>query len=120
MKPSIWTIPIHTVSEANKNWHWSKKKKLHDVQARWLRIWQLNEKPVFTLPCVIILSRGAKRRLDDDNLPVSMKFIRDYIADMILPGMAKGQADSDKRIRWVYSQHSSSECEVRVTYLSHN
>ena len=42
--------------------------------------------------------------MDDDNLQNALKSIRDSIADLILPGMAKGQADGDDRIQWRYDQ----------------
>lgn len=113
-----WSIPIYTVSEANKSWHWSKKKKLHDLQKRWIWIWWNNEKPQIPLPCIIELSRGGKKLLDDDNLPISMKFIRDCIADLIFPGLARGQADSDKRIQWKYNQYTSKQYEIKISLYS--
>lgn len=45
----------------------------------------------------------APRRLDDDNLQMSMKYIRDYLAKWILGGKL-GQKDSDARIKWEYYQ----------------
>lgn len=111
-----WTIPIHTVSEANNSDHWTKKKKRHDMQRRWIWVYFQKEKPIIQLPCKIKLTRLGKKLLDDDNLPVSMKYIRDAIADQIFPGKAAGQADNDRRIMWEYAQEKHKTCALKITF----
>lgn len=60
------------------------------------------------------MTRIAPRKLDDDNLPVSMKWIRDEIANMLIPGKALGQADSDHGIKWTYAQEKGKPKEYAV------
>jgi hypothetical protein len=55
-------------------------------------------------PVHIKLSRCEAKLLDDDNLPMSMKWITDQIADYFYPNLAKGQADSQKGISFEYKQ----------------
>lgn len=88
----------------------------HDKQRRWIWATFQSEKPDIPLPCHIKLTRVAKRYLDCDNLPVSMKYIRDAIADQIFPGLAPGQADNDKRLSWQYDQIKGKECAVILTF----
>lgn len=98
-----FTIPIRTVSEANSSEHWSKKSARHKKQKKWVRIY-MNGKGIHP-PCHIKLTRIAPRKLDkDDNLPTSFKYIKDYIADVIKPGLAPGRADDDETITWDYAQ----------------
>src|SRR5215831_9187211 len=111
-----WQLPIYTVSEANSREHWAKKAVRHDTQRRWIWATFKTEKPNIPFPCHIKLTRVAKRYLDSDNLPVSMKYIRDAIADQIFPGLAPGQADNDSRLSWEYSQTKGKECSVIVTF----
>jgi hypothetical protein len=112
-----WTIPVYTVSEANTNQHWAKKKKRTDLQKRWIWLIFKRDKPDIKLPCLIKLIRIGKRKLDDDNLPVSVKILRDKIADQIIPGKAAGQADSDSRLSWEYAQEKG-ENSVRIEIYS--
>jgi hypothetical protein len=114
-----WFIPIHTVSEANSSDHWTAKKKRHDLQKRWIWVCFKTHKPQIPLPCKIKLTRVGKKLLDSDNLPVSMKYIRDAIADQIFPGKAAGQADNDQRLSWEYDQKTSKkEMGVEIEIFS--
>jgi hypothetical protein len=57
------------------------------------------------LPCIIKLTRIAPRFLDEgDNLPSSLKNVRDYVCSLLIPGKKIGRADSDKRIQVSYDQ----------------
>ena len=42
----------------------------------------------------ITLIACRRRLLDDDNLTASLKFLRDAVADSLLPGMYAGRADA--------------------------
>lgn len=107
-------IPVHTVSEANCSEHWRQKKKRHDVQKRYVKIYCKWIGPKCPLPCEIKLTRMGKKKLDSDNLPVSMKYIRDSIADLIFPGLSPGQADNDERLSWEYAQEIGKNYGVIV------
>ena len=114
-----WFAPIHTVSEANCTEHFWKKKKRHDLQKKWIMVLFKKESPrcKVPVPCKIKLTRFGKRKLDSDNLPVSMKYVRDAIADQIFPGLAAGKADDDERIEWRYGQQISSEIGVGIEFF---
>src|SRR4029077_6224988 len=102
-------VRMDIVSEANNRDHWTIKRKrriLHDSIIRKYWFWK---KPKIELPCIIILSRVAARKLDDDNLQTALKSIRDTIADLILPGLPPGRADGDPRIKWEYAQIKGDE-----------
>ena len=53
------------------------------------------------MPCIITLIRQSAGTLDDDNLRVSLKSIRDGIAD------AYGLADNDPGFDWRYDQEKA-------------
>jgi len=111
-----WFIPVFTLSEANASEHWTKKKKRKDLQKKWIWIFFKKEKPIISLPCHIKLIRTSKRFLDSDNLPTSMKYIRDAIADQIFPGLSPGQADNDSRISWEYDQIKSQQLGIIIIF----
>lgn len=107
-------IPIKTVSESNCSEHWAKKRKRYKEQKFMTFISCKDHINPNTLPCIINMTRIAPRQLDDDNLPMSMKWIRDEIADLLIPGKARGQADSDPRIKWTYAQEKGKPKEYSV------
>lgn len=103
-------IPIKTVSESNSSEHWTKKHKRHKCQknAVHLYITQNVCKSVLHhgFPIYIELTRISPRSLDiGDNLPCSLKPIRDYIANRLKPGLQIGRADDcTKEFIWIYKQ----------------
>lgn len=107
-------LNIKTISEANVYEHWSVKKKRRDAQKKLVWIWLQKEKPLIRLPCHIKMTRLSLRKMDSDNLPLSMKWIRDTIAEYINPGKAPGQADNDERISWQYAQEKWPILAVRI------
>jgi hypothetical protein len=52
--------------------------------------------------------------MDFDNLVGSFKWIRDTLAEILVPNLAKGRADDDPRITWVYLQEKSKSIGVRI------
>ena len=114
----VWEciLPLKLVSEANSSEHWTKKSKRHQNQKKWIKLVYLRDRPI--LPkgkTVILLSRIAPRSLDaDDNLPMSFKYVKDYIADLLRPGLAAGRADDDKNLTWSYSQETGKPREYAV------
>jgi len=103
------------VSEANRsNENRHVKKKRHKDQRTLIWIFTRHQ-PTVSLPCRVIMTRIAPREYDFDNLVSSLKYVRDYIAEWIIPGQAKGRADGDKLIRWHYFQEKG---EVRQYALN--
>jgi len=78
----------------------------------------MQDRPEITLPCKIVLTRVSPRSLDTDNLPCAFKWIRDAIADLIIPGLAPGRADGDELIEWVYEQEKQSQRCTKITILT--
>jgi len=85
-----FTMPVHTVSEANGREYWAIKAKRVKNQRQCAYIATIaalknkngiNKNKVSKI--VITLTRIGKRNLDGDNLQSSMKAIRDGIADAI-------------------------------------
>jgi hypothetical protein len=113
------TLPLRTISEANvsQREHWAVKHKRHQWQrgqtrlilrAEWGKLmtnWQT--------PALITLTRIAPRTLDEgDNLAMSMKSIRDGVADWM------GTQDNDPLLTWKYAQERGTkprEYAVRIT-----
>lgn len=101
----VITLPIKTVSEANRREHWAKKAAR--VKAHRKAAWLLT--PAHALPCIVRLTRIAPRALDEgDNLPASLKAVRDGIADRL------GVDDRDDRVTWVYYQRRGRPGEYAV------
>lgn len=89
-------LPIRIESVANKREHWgakARRTKVHRNAALAIPAWTLP-----SLPCTVILTRVAPRKLDGDNLQSGFKALRDGIADRL------GIADNDPRVRWQYRQ----------------
>lgn len=98
-------IPLKIISEANTSEHWSKKSARHRKQKYMIDLFIRPEIHRVSLPCHVQLTRIAPRFLDEhDNLRSSLKWVVDAIADLLLPNLASGRADDDKRILWSYSQ----------------
>lgn len=115
-----FTIPLTKdliVSEANRGGeHWTKKHKRHQTQKLLIQSYLNNriEGPI-QLPCCVILTRIAPRSLDqDDNLPMSFKHYKDYIADFIIPNKQMGRADDSKEITWIYKQEKGIPKEYAI------
>lgn len=98
---------LRTVSEANNTEHWGKKHRRHKMQRNAVQIYWNLYKATVPLPCTIRLIRIAPRALDiGDNLPMSLKIIRDAICDCIKPGHAPGRSDSQD-FTFEYAQYKS-------------
>lgn len=101
-------VPLKTVSELNKREHWLAAHKRHKNQkmivTAYLRKYA-NLGPVPFVSAKVTLTRISPRILDShDNLPASLKYIVDAIAEYLVPGKATGRADDDIRILWEYQQ----------------
>ncbi len=114
-----FTIPIRTVSEANKTGeHWSHKSKRHRGQRTAviyaIKPWVLSQTKEI-LPCIVTLTRIAPRRLDiGDNLPMSQKTIRDQLAELLTGQEGAGRGDGDDRLTFIYKQEKGKPKEYAV------
>ncbi len=123
-----WELPIKTVSEANCSEHWTKKSRRHRQQQHFVRLSYLSHVKEISLPCHVTMTRLATRMLDkEDNLPMSMKWIKDELAECIIQPkeqvykdkkgkmrVLKGRCDDDPRIIWHYAQEKNPICSVRI------
>ena len=109
-------IPVYTKSEANSSEHWTRKRSRSTNQKMWTRYAFARDCSVdkVPMPCHIKMTRHAPRTLDSDNLPVSMKHIRDQIADLLIPGLAPGRADGSDQFTWEYAQQKSAMYSVKI------
>jgi len=116
-------LPIRTVSESNSSEHWATRGKRHTAQQFVVKCAMMHVE--ITLPCSITITRLAPRKLDDDNLRGSLKWIRDEISDVIMKERRvfnrngtvvklKGRNDSNPKIQWIYEQQSSKEYAVKI------
>lgn len=103
MSRIVVTLPLRTVSEANRRDHWRVKAKRAQEQRSVTRMAVLprtrNLIPAidWTL-CTVLLVRTGPRFLDGDNLCGALKGVRDGVAD------ALGVQDNDPRVTWAYGQ----------------
>lgn len=113
-----WKLPIKTISEANDRQHWVIRWNRHRVQKGQVIVAfhknRDNLPSVFPLPCLVKLTRVAPRFLDSDNLQAALKYIRDEVANQIIPGKPPGMADGDPRIVWKYDQVKNKEYAVNI------
>ena len=104
--PSViltWKINHH-LKTPNVRMHWSQESRLNKtIRDKILKKLPKDFQKV-SLPCIVILERISPRSMDDDNLTYAFKHIRDVVADLLIPGLASGRADGDRRIKWDYRQ----------------
>ena len=115
------------VSEANRSGeHWTKKHKRHQQQKFLMTAFmtkyydQFDFIPIMiehniTKELNITLTRIAPRSLDkEENLPCSVKYFKDYIADFLIPNKAAGRADDSKQLTWVFKQEKGKPKEYAL------
>ncbi len=110
-------LPIHLKASAHKRLHWTRIRAIYQSQAILVTSGLNAQLENITLPAKITLARIAPRELDFDNLVTAFKHIRDTVADLLIPGLAKGRADGDKRLQWEYMQIKGipKEYAVKIT-----
>ena len=91
------------LSSANVLGHWSKRYALNKKHSAQVRA-QCHDIKSIELPCTITLTRESPKLMDYDNYVFACKHLVDVIADMLIPGLAPGRADGDKRLKFVYEQ----------------
>lgn len=102
------------MSEANLREHWTAKHKRHQLYKKKLLPLK-KEFMKLQIPLSLTLVRIAARPLDDDNLTMAFKFIRDTLADWIIPGLAPGRADAF--IEWKYDQRKGDKGEYAIEII---
>ena len=122
MKEVKFELPIFkTVSESNVKEHYRISGARHRWQQKRIKgiLMSKKEAACVKLPCTVKLTRISPRKLDSDNLTMAFKWIRDEIADFLIPGLKKGRADSDSRIEWEYAQEKSktSETGIKIEFV---
>lgn len=110
MKPSItFEIPVKAVSLTNEHTHWRSKHNTAKPQRKAGYLYALQARiRTLPFPLVITMTRIAPRPLDSDNLPPSMKSIRDGISDALKID------DRDPRVEWEYRQEKRKPKEYAV------
>lgn len=118
---------LKTVSEANSSENKWVKARRHKLQKGKVKV-AMRTQPTFTnlpecrdysdlTPCKIrvIVTRIAPRRLDcQDNLPCSLKWVVDSIAEELTGNYVPGRADDAEWIKWEYRQEKSKPREYAV------
>lgn len=109
-------VPLITISEANISEHWTKKSARHKRQKQIIKAYYLMIKEPISLPCNMTLIRLAPRRLDFDNLTISLKWICDSLCEELTGNYVPGRADGDERIHITYDQEISKEYGVKIIF----
>ncbi len=110
-----FTVPIEVISEANQSEHWTSGYKRHKKQKK-LILYYCNQLSLYrNIPLTIKLIRISPRKLDsEDNLPMSFKWIKDAIADILIPGKAAGRADDSPLFKWEFDQEKGNVGEKKI------
>jgi len=124
MKKLTWNIPLRTVAEGNtvkvktrkgyKCEHWSAAAKRHRIQKKLIKMVVAVEIKEVILPCKVLLVRLSEREMDYDNFVYSLKWVKDSICELLIPNLAPGRADGDKRIEVAYKQEKAKRTTLRV------
>ncbi len=109
-------IDLITVSENNVKEFWAKRYKRSSHQKRTILSILAQNKLSISVPCKVCMIRLSPRSLDSDNLQGAFKYIRDAIADYIIPGLRPGQADSNLEIEWEYAQQKSKKKGIKLIF----
>ena len=90
-------IPIRLPSLANERLHWRRMSFLKKQQ-RGATLCCMVGLRLPPLPLVVTITRIGPRKLDDDNLAASCKYVRDQIAAVV------GEDDGSPQYTWRYAQ----------------
>jgi len=112
-----FNAPIAVVSEANCSEHRMVSYKRHKKQKKNVGFYMSQLSLYRDMPLIIKLIRISPRKLDaDDNLPMAFKWVKDAIADILIPGKQAGRADDSALFKWEYDQEKGEvkENSIRV------
>jgi hypothetical protein len=114
LRPIVAHVPVHVVSVANVREHWSVRARRANKH-RWSAYWALlavrAEAPA--VPLVVTLTRlqpPRGRHMDGDNLQMSLKAVRDGVAEYLEID------DGSSGIEWKYAQRRADiwGCEILI------
>lgn len=101
-------VPIRIQSASNLREHWTKRRARDNTQELMIRMYLRNATHVPPgvpcLPLQIKLTRIAPKALDTYNLGEAFKRTIDTIADWVVPGLARGRADSVEGLEFFFAQ----------------
>lgn len=101
-------LPLRTKSLANEHSHWRVRAARAKAERLTTRVVLGRMVPLEPEECALVtLTRIAPRDLDSDNLPPSMKSIRDELAACL------GLDDRSPRIVWHYQQRRAAKGQER-------
>ena len=109
-----YILPLRTTPESNSREHWAVKHKRHAEQRSVAMMITRSEmlkhyQRELLGKATVTLTRIAPRELDNgDNLPVSMKSIRDGVADALKVD------DGGDQVKWLYDQRPGRKKEYAV------
>jgi hypothetical protein len=108
----VWLteLPIRTVSEnVYRREHWSAIRRRTKAQRELSALLLNRQTNKLEPPLMVVLTRIAPRRLDDDNLRGACKSVRDSVADWL--GFDDG---NERAVSYHYEQEQRSAYGVRV------
>ena len=113
-------IPMRLISPGNARMHWREVARIKKAQRDNGLFYTLAAEPsklrvlvceTWKMPALLItITRIGKRKMDDDNLAGSAKYVRDGIAD----GLGINDGD-EKAAIWIYKQEIGTQYGCRVT-----
>jgi len=99
--------------KAQQQHYYFKRKSKKNCQIIGFLLNSQREK-MMTLPVQVRMTRYSKKPYDHDNFIFACKYIKDTIADFIIPGKAPGHADSSPLINWYYYQEKRDRESFKV------
>ena len=105
-------IPLKTVSEGNSREFWGKAYARHRKQKNAVFAVCRSELMQIQPPCYVMLTRRSPRKFDDDNLVSALKYVRDAVAEILVPGLAVGRADDGHGLTWYYKQEKGKTAVI--------
>ena len=90
--------------------HWGKRHTMNIRNRNLLAKLWLTIQPKPQLPCIVVIKRlfcSKQKQYDFVNFVAACKGIQDIIADLLIPGLKPGRADSSPDIIWDFQQERS-------------
>ena len=102
--------------KAQRQFYYFKRKSKKNCQIIGFLLNSQKEKCP-SLPLQVRMTRYSKKPYDHDNFIFACKYIKDAIADFIIPGKPPGHADASPLISWYYFQEKRSYEGFKVEIL---
>lgn len=99
--------------KAQKHYYYLKRKSKKNCQIIGFLLNSQKER-IPKLPVHVRMIRYSVKPYDHDNFIFSCKYIKDTIADFIIPGKAPGHADASPLITWQYFQEKSKRESFKI------